>query len=256
MTKKLRTILFSLILVFSLILIAGYQKIEELEGKVKEVATETKAEIKEETVEIVRETTIAGNKEKAAEIPREIKEEAVKIVRELPIKEDKEKAAEIIRETTITVDKEKAAEIPREIKDEAVENVREITIIGYKEKAPETPEDPEEVIIPNNETDLPEEIITVPTPILIAEPDYIVSGSKVSVTLEWYPVNHVNPVKYFLRFFCDNVPEHKEGWIVGTRWTREISSSCNYSWDVKARDDVVHQESAWSAPDPFIVEVY
>ena len=218
MTKKLRAIILSLMLAFSLSLITGCQKAKEQAGEVKEEATETKAEIKEN----------------AAETAREIKDEAVE-----PLKQDKEKAAK----TT------------GEIKDEAMETVREITIIGDKENAAETAEDTEEKEM--EEIEPSEEAKTVLTPTLIAEPDYSVSGSTVWVTLEWYPVyHHRDPVKYFLKLYSGDAFVYSSGWVSGTTLTIEIPSPCIYFWHVKARNDVSLQESVWSRWNSFLVNDY
>ncbi len=246
MTKKLRAIILSLMLAFSLSLIKACQKAKEQVGEVKEEVTETKTKIKENATEIAREI-----KDEAAEPFNQAKEKAAGTAEEI-----KEEAVETVREITITGDKENAAKTTREIKEEAMENVIEVTITGDKENVAGTAEDTEEEMMKEieNEKEQPEETGTVPpAPTLIAEPDYSVTGSTVWVTLEWYPVYHGNPVKYFLRLYCDSRSVYRVGWISGTKWTREIPSSCNYSWKVMARDDVGHQVSAWSTTDSFMV---
>ncbi len=180
-------------------------------------------------------------KEEATETKAEIKEKAVETAEEI-----KEEAAETVKEV-----KEEVAETAEETKEEAAETVKEV-----KEIAVETAEDTEEAKL--KEIEPPVETKTVPAPTLIVEPDYSVTGSTVWVTLEWNTVTNPygNPVKYSLSLYSGDGFIYSSGWVSGTNWARSIPNPCNYSWKVKARDDVYLQESEWSTADSFLVNTY
>ena len=158
---------------------------------------------------------------------------------------------------------EKAGEVKEkakvEFEEQAAETVKQVAVEEVKEKAGETAEEIEEVAAEKLKApEPPIETKTVPAPTLIAEQDYIYPGSAVSVTLKWNAV--ISPygisVKYFVRLYSGDGSMYPSGWISGSNWTRTIPSPCNYSWKVKARDDVNLQESEWSTSDSFLVNTH
>ncbi|MEN8262453.1 MAG: hypothetical protein ABFR82_03225 [Nitrospirota bacterium] len=155
--------------------------------------------------------------------------------------------------------KEEATETKVENKKEAAETVKKVTVEEVKEKAVETAEKIEEEA--EEKLKEPEPLIetkTFPAPTLITESDYSDPGSTVSVTLKWNAVisPYGNSVKYFVRIYSGDGLIYPSGWISGTNWTKTIPSPCNYSWKVKAKDDVYLQESEWSTTDQFLVNTH
>jgi hypothetical protein len=275
MSKKLWAIILSLMLAFSFSLITGCQKANEKTGGVKAEATESKVEIKKETVKTVKEVTVEEIKEKAVEPAEKNKEmpgDTVKRITVTGIKKktvetdekNKQGAAETVEKENVKEVKEKAVVTADEIDEEVTETVTGITVEKVtgipaataeeiKAQAIEADEEAEEKL---DKPAPPIETKTFPAPTLIAQPDDM--RSTVSVTLRWNPVRspYGNSVKYFVRLYSGDGIINPSGWILGTNWTRTITRPCNYTWQVKARDNVNLQESAWSTTDSFLVNTH
>ncbi len=286
MTKIFLAITLSLILAFSLSLLTGCQKANEKARDVKEEAAETKVDIKQEAAETVKDVTAEEVKEKAVKTAEEIKREAAKTVRRItiigepasknkiesaesvrritiigePAGKNKKEAAESVKDATVEGVKEKVVETEEEIEKKAEVTVRKVTIKGVtvtevsiKGVAEEIEEETEEEPV---EIEQPFEFKRIPPPTLIAQPDYY---DTVSVTLKWNAVANPygNSVKYFVRLYNATIGFiYSPAWMSGKSWTSIIPGLCNYSWQVKARDNVYLQESGWSTADLFVISDY